>query len=176
MPTGASVRSRDVRPREASLSDPITDAPAPEAPEAPEPVVLEPDAPESGVPDDSPRHAAVEAAHAAVDKSALDVVVLDVGDLLGVTDHFVVASARSDRQLRTVVDAVEARLRGADRRPRRREGTPDSGWVLLDYGDVVVHVQSVEHREFYALDRLWADAPATRFADPARVAGSVGDA
>lgn len=112
-----------------------------------------------------PASVAELAAAAAAAKLAQDVVILDVGELLGITDHFVLASARSDRQLGTVVDEVESRLRAHARRPRRREGTKDSGWVLLDYGDVVVHVFTTETREYYDLERLWADAPSTTVDD-----------
>jgi ribosome-associated protein len=102
---------------------------------------------------------AVAAAGAADDVKATDVVLLEVADVLALVDVFVVASASSDRQLKAVVDRIEERLRERDRRPLRREGTPASGWMLLDYGDVVCHVFSVEQRDVYALERLWADVP-----------------
>jgi ribosome-associated protein len=104
--------------------------------------------------------AAVDASVAADDKQASDLVLLDVSDLLGLVDVFVIASARTDRQLKAVAEAVEDRLRRAhDRRPLRREGTPESGWYLLDYGDVVCHLFDEEQRGFYLLERLWADVP-----------------
>lgn len=102
---------------------------------------------------------ALDAADAADDVKATDLAVLDVADLLGIVDVFLLASAGSDRQLRAAADRIEERLRGRDRRPIRREGSAESGWLLLDYGDLVCHLFAVEQREFYALDRLWADVP-----------------
>lgn len=102
---------------------------------------------------------AVAAAAAADDKKALDPVLLDVADVLAVVDLFLLVSATNDRQLDAIVQAIEERLRGHDRRPLRREGTPAGGWVLLDYGDLVCHVFSVDQREHYALERLWGDVP-----------------
>ena len=100
------------------------------------------------------------AALAAADKLALDVVALDVSDHLVITDAFVVASAPNDRQVKAIVDAVEERLSGHDAKPVRREGEREGRWVLLDFGDVVVHVQHSDEREYYALERLWRDCPA----------------
>jgi ribosome-associated protein len=103
---------------------------------------------------------AVAACEAADSKQAADLVVLDVAELVGLVELFVVASARTDRQLKAVAEAVEERLRSEhDRRPLRREGSPDSGWYLLDYGDIVMHLFDEEQREFYALERLWSDVP-----------------
>lgn len=103
---------------------------------------------------------AVTACRAADDKQATDLLVLDVADLLALVDLFVIATARSDRQLRAVGEAVEERLRaGHSLRPLRREGPAESGWLLLDYGDVVCHLFDQERREYYALERLWADVP-----------------
>jgi ribosome-associated protein len=99
------------------------------------------------------------AARAAADKKALDVVVLDVGDLLSITDYFVICSGASDRQIRTIVDEVADRLKQVEVRPVRREGEREGGWILLDYGDFVVHVFRPEERAFYDLERLWKDAP-----------------
>jgi iojap-like ribosome-associated protein len=91
---------------------------------------------------------------------AHDVVVLDVGDIISITDYFVIASAGNTRQVRSIVEAIEQQLREqADARPRAEEGRQEGSWVLLDYGDIVVHVFLEETREYYALDRLWADAP-----------------
>lgn len=99
------------------------------------------------------------AANAAADKKAEDIVVLDVGDILGIADAFVITSAPNTRQVRTIVDEVEKQLRERDdARPRSVEGLDDASWVLLDYGDVVVHVFLTETRSFYGLERLWADA------------------
>lgn len=105
------------------------------------------------------------AARAAADKLAQDILILDVGDLLGVTDHFVILSARSERQLGTVAAEVEGQLKVAGRTPRRREGSKESGWILLDYGDVVVHCFTAEMRAYYELERLWADAPQSAVPD-----------
>ncbi len=103
---------------------------------------------------------AVTACDAADDKKAEDLTILEVGALLGIVDLFVLASAGSDRQLKAVIGSIEERLRDEhDRRPLRREGIPESGWVLLDYGDIVCHVFTREQRGIYALERLWADVP-----------------
>ena len=102
--------------------------------------------------------AAVAACSAADDKKARDLVILEVADVLAVVDVFMLATMSSDRQLSAVVDEIERSLReDHDRRPLRREGTPASGWVLLDYGDVVCHLMLSEQRDFYALERLWSD-------------------
>ena len=105
------------------------------------------------------------AANAAADKLATDIIVLDVSEQLAITDCFVVASAASDRQVVAVVDAVEDALRGLGAKPLRREGTKEARWVLLDYADIVVHVQHVEQRLYYSLERLWKDCPAIAFED-----------
>jgi ribosome-associated protein len=99
------------------------------------------------------------AARAALDKKALDVVVLDLQGLSGIADYFLVCSARSTTQADTIADAVRVELRARGIRPRHSEGSAESGWLLLDYGDVVVHVFLEATRAFYALDRLWGDAP-----------------
>lgn len=100
------------------------------------------------------------AAAAAADKLATDIVAIDVSEAIGITDVFLVCSAANDRQVRAVVDAVEAKLDEIDVDPLRREGEQEGRWVLLDYGDIVVHVQHQEEREFYQLPRLWRDCPA----------------
>jgi ribosome-associated protein len=103
---------------------------------------------------------ALVAAAAADDKKGNDIVVLDVGDIISITDYFVIASGGNTRQVRTIVDSIEQRLREqADARPRAEEGREGGTWVLLDYGDIVVHVFLDETREYYSLERLWADAP-----------------
>ncbi len=99
------------------------------------------------------------AARAALDKKAVDLVVLDVQGLSGVADFFLVCSARSSTQINTIADAIQAALKGAGVRIRHREGTAESGWLLLDYGDLIAHVFGGATREFYALERLWGDAP-----------------
>ncbi|MBW3603125.1 MAG: ribosome silencing factor [Actinobacteria bacterium] len=106
------------------------------------------------------RSLANAAARAAADKKARDILVLDLGDLLAITDFFVLASASTQRQLGTVADEIVARLKAQGRMPVRREGEARTGWVLLDYGEIVVHVFTSEQRAFYSLERLWADAPA----------------
>ena len=108
---------------------------------------------------------ATAAAEAARDRQAADVVVLDVAALLTITDYFVICSVASAPQLKAVTEAVEERIRtGLDRRPVRREGDADGGWLLLDYIDVVVHVFGDEERAYYDLERLWRDAPRPEWA------------
>lgn len=99
------------------------------------------------------------AALAAYEKLATDIVALDVSDQLALTDIFLIASAPSERQVNAIVDGVEEALIATDLRPVRREGRSEGRWVLLDYADVVVHVQHQDDREFYALERLWKDCP-----------------
>ncbi|WP_026550786.1 ribosome silencing factor [Arthrobacter sp. Br18] len=99
------------------------------------------------------------AAHAAVDKIAQDIVAIDVSERLAITDVFLIASAPSERQVNAIVDAIEEELSKQDLKPVRREGRSEGRWVLLDYAEVVVHVQHEEDRLFYALDRLWKDCP-----------------
>lgn len=104
--------------------------------------------------------AATAAAQAAADKLATDIVAIDVSETLVITDVFLLCSAANDRQVRAVVDAIEERLHGLGIKPLRREGEAESRWVLLDFGDLVVHVQLAEERIHYALERLWKDCPA----------------
>lgn len=99
------------------------------------------------------------AALAADDKLATDVVVLDVSDQLYITDCFVIASAPNERQVNSIVENIEDQLRAAGHKPVRREGTREGRWALLDYSDIVVHVQHDDERNFYALERLWKDCP-----------------
>jgi ribosome-associated protein len=99
------------------------------------------------------------AAKAASDKLADDVVVIDVSEQLVITDCFVVASASNDRQVNAIVDGVEEKMREAGYKPARREGAREGRWVLLDYVDIVAHIQHQDERNFYALDRLWRDCP-----------------
>jgi len=99
------------------------------------------------------------AARAAADKLATDILAFDVSDQLVITDAFLLASGSSDRQVRAVVDEIEDSLRELGAKPVQREGERDGRWVLLDYGEVVVHVQHDEERQFYALERLWRDCP-----------------
>ncbi len=115
---------------------------------------------------DTARTVALLAAQAAADKQAQDLVVVDVSERLVITDVFVIASAANERQVQAIVDEIEGRLRtDAGVKPVRREGTREGRWVLLDYLDVVVHVQHVEERVYYALERLWTDCPIIPFTD-----------
>ena len=101
----------------------------------------------------------IAAAAAASDKFATDIVAIDVSEQLAITDVFLLCSAANDRQVRAIVDAVEERLHGMGSKPLRREGEAEGRWVLLDYGDIVVHVQLAEERIHYAIERLWKDCP-----------------
>jgi ribosome-associated protein len=117
------------------------------------------------------RDLAVAAARAAADKKARDIVVLDVRDLIVITDYFVIASGGSDRQVRTVADAVEEALRPHGLKPVRREGVREGQWVLLDFVDFVMHVFRDDERSYYELERLWADAPSVDW--EAKAASSI---
>jgi ribosome-associated protein len=108
---------------------------------------------------DRARELALAAAEAASDKLADDIVAYDVSDVFVITDAFVLASAPNDRQVRAIVDEIEDRLRELGARPARREGEREGRWVLLDYSELVVHVQHAEERTYYALERLWKDCP-----------------
>jgi ribosome-associated protein len=99
------------------------------------------------------------AARAASDKLAEDIIAFDVSEQLVITDAFLLCSAGNDRQVRAIVDEIEEKLREVGVKPVRREGEREGRWVLLDYIEVVIHVQHVEEREFYALERLWRDCP-----------------
>ena len=103
--------------------------------------------------------AALAAAAALDDKKGLDLALLDISELLVVTDVFVIASGTSNRHVRTLGDEVELQLKELGRQPLRREGREHSRWLLLDYGDLVIHVFDQETRDYYQLERLWADAP-----------------
>lgn len=100
------------------------------------------------------------AAAAASEKKATEIVAFDVSEQLVITDAFLVASAANERQVKSVVDEIEDALRDLGAKPVRREGVRDGRWALIDYADVVVHVQHAEERQFYALERLWRDCPA----------------
>jgi len=100
------------------------------------------------------------AARAASDKLAENILAFDVSEQLVITDAFLLCSAGNDRQVKSIVDEIEDKLREAGAKPVRREGERDGRWVLLDYAEIVVHVQHTEEREFYALERLWRDCPA----------------
>ncbi len=109
------------------------------------------------------------AASAAAEKFAENQIALDVSERLGITDAFLIASADSERQVNAIVDGIEeALIEKHDLRPVRREGRGLGRWVLLDYIDIVIHVQHQEDRVFYALDRLWSDCPVIELPDEAR--------
>jgi ribosome-associated protein len=112
---------------------------------------------------DLARELALVAANAAADKLATDIVLIDVSERLVITDVFVIATGNNERQVEAIVDEVEEKLRGAGVKPLRREGRRDGRWVLLDYADIVVHVQHAEERMYYALERLWKDCPTIDF-------------
>ncbi|GAB4082076.1 ribosome silencing factor [Modestobacter muralis] len=119
------------------------------------------------------RETALIAAQAAADKLATNVSIIDVSDRLAITDAFVLTSAPNERQVQAIVDAVEERLREHDIKPVRREGMAEGRWVLLDFVDVVVHVQHAEERAYYALERLWKDCPVIPFTDSTPRAGDA---
>ncbi|MQA11032.1 MAG: ribosome silencing factor [Pseudonocardiaceae bacterium] len=112
---------------------------------------------------DEARDMALVAAEAAAGKKATDVIVLDVSDQLVITDCFVIASAPNERQVGAIVDNVEEKMRASGSKPVRREGAREGRWVLLDFVDVVVHVQHSDERAFYQLERLWKDCPKIEF-------------
>jgi ribosome-associated protein len=116
---------------------------------------------------DTARDLALVAGHAASNKLATDIVLIDVSDRLALTDVFVIATGSNERQVEAIVDEVEEKLRLAGVKPLRREGRRDGRWVLLDYAEIVVHVQHAEERVFYALERLWKDCPFIPFTDVA---------
>jgi len=102
---------------------------------------------------------ATVAARAAASKLADDVIVIDVSRQLVITDCFVIASASNERQVNAIVDEVEEKMRHAGYKPARREGAREGRWTLLDYVEIVVHIQHQDERDYYALDRLWRDCP-----------------
>lgn len=124
------------------------------------------------MPDNRPVPDAVLAARAAAAKGGEDVVILEVGPVLAVCDHFVIASASNPRLVRTIAEDVEAKL-GAEGGPRpiRVEGLDDLRWVLLDYGDLVVHVFLDEARRHYDLERLWSDVARIPWSDDEKASG-----
>ena len=99
------------------------------------------------------------AAAAAADKLATDIIAYDVSEQLVITDAFLLCAAANDRQVRAVVDEIEDKLQKAGAKPARREGEREGRWVLLDYIDIVIHIQHAEQRVFYSLERLWKDCP-----------------
>jgi ribosome-associated protein len=105
------------------------------------------------------RDLVVAAARAAASKQARDIVVLDVRELIVITDYFLIASGTNDRQVRAIAEEIEAAVKGQGLRPVRREGEREGHWALLDFVDFVAHVFLEEDRQFYDLERLWSDAP-----------------
>lgn len=108
---------------------------------------------------------AVVAARAAAERKAEEIIALDVSEQLVLTDVFLIASGTNERQVSAIVDAVEEAMHKAGAKPIRREGRSEARWVLLDFGDVVVHVQHAEDRVYYALERLWKDCPVVPLPD-----------
>jgi ribosome-associated protein len=116
---------------------------------------------------------AITAARAASDLKADEIIALDVSEQLVLTDVFLIASGTNERQVSAIVDAVEEALHRAGAKPIRREGKSEGRWVLLDFGDIVVHVQHAEDRVYYALERLWKDCPVIEL--PADARGGAGE-
>jgi len=112
---------------------------------------------------------AIAAAEAAADKLAENILAIDVSEQLVITDIFVLCSASNDRQVKSIVDEVEHRLKEMGERPLRREGEREGRWVLLDYADIVVHVQHSEDRMYYSLERLWKDCPSIELPESVRL-------
>lgn len=122
----------------------------------------------------TPRDYAIIAARAADEKKATDIVVQNVGEIISVTDYFVIVTAANSRQVNAIVDAIEeAERKQAGIKPLHREETRDGSWELLDYGSVVVHVFQPETREFYRLEALWNDAPVMDLAAEAGINDAV---
>lgn len=117
------------------------------------------------------RRQTIVAARAALAKKGEDPVILEVGALLAITDAFVITSGTNPRQVRTIAEEVELRVaKECGPRPLRVEGLDDARWVLLDYGDFVVHVFLDEVRRYYDLERLWSDAPRVEWDEEATAA------
>jgi ribosome-associated protein len=112
------------------------------------------------------------AAEAAAEKLAADIIAYDVSEQLVITDVFLLCSAANDRQVQAIVDSIEEKMRQAGVRPVRREGERERRWVLLDYLDIVVHIQHAEERVYYALERLWKDCPRVPLPEPVGVGGA----
>lgn len=117
---------------------------------------------------------ALIAADAAAEKLGSDIVLIDVSDRLALTDVFVIVSGSNERQVEAIVDSVEEKLRAVGVKPLRREGRREGRWVLLDYSEIVVHIQHAEERIFYDLERLWRDCPTIPFDRPGAPAAERG--
>ena len=109
---------------------------------------------------------ALECTRAALDRKAYDLVVLETGQVSSIADYFVICSGRSDTQVQAIAEAIEAHMAARGLRPLSVEGLPRAQWVLMDYGDVVIHVFYVPVREFYDLERLWTRAPRVDLPEP----------
>jgi ribosome-associated protein len=95
----------------------------------------------------------------ASDKQAVDIVLLDTQEVCSFADYFVICSGESKRQLKAIIDAIDTELKKDNIKPMHEEGTPDSGWVLLDYGAIIVHIFDPFQRDYYQLEKLWETAP-----------------
>ena len=115
------------------------------------------------------------AAAAAAEKLATDIIAYDVSEQLVITDAFLLCSAANDRQVHAIVDEIEDKLAKAGARPVRREGERERRWVLLDYLDIVIHVQHAEERVYYALERLWKDCPSIELPEAVVAGRSIRD-
>ncbi len=125
-------------------------------------------------PTGTPRDWAIIAARAADEKKATDIVVQQVGELMGETEYFVIVTAANNRQVAAIIDEIEEQERKqASLKPLHREETRDGSWELLDYGSMIVHVFQPETREFYRLEALWNDAPIMDLAAEAGIEGAV---
>ncbi len=122
----------------------------------------------------TPKDYAIIAARAADEKKATDIVVQNVGEIISVTDYFVIVTAANSRQVGAIIEAIEEAERlQADLKPLHREETRDGSWELLDYGSVVIHVFQPETREYYRLEALWNDAPIMDLATEAGITDAV---
>lgn len=123
---------------------------------------------QGGTPVQEPEQIAQLAADAIHDKKGMDIALLEVGDLLTITDVFVIGTGSSRTHVRSLAENVERVLSESEgRKPHRREGVDEGEWVLLDFGDVVIHLFQPEQRDYYGLERLWRDAPRLRWEEPA---------
>lgn len=119
------------------------------------------------VPTDDVRNHTIAAARAAATKNALDTVVLEVGDIIAITDYFVITSATNTRQVKAIAEEVEHQLKQIGVSPSQTEGLSDATWILMDYGGFIVHVFLADTRAYYSLERLWADAAAVGWEETA---------
>ncbi len=147
---------------EARMSEGARMSALPEHPITPDDALLP--TPTSTIPADAAPTAEAQTlaralALAAEDALASDILVLDIAAITTLADYFVVCTADNDRMLRAIVRGLDEQAEKAGIRVRRQEGAPESGWVLMDFGDVIAHVFGKREREYYQLDRLWADAP-----------------